>query len=51
MLFHIACTGSIDLFDRMVEQFGLSPNAWDKVSYYSEWPVTLHFSMPMSCRP
>ena len=31
VLFSIACTGNIDLFDRMVEQFSLSPNAWDKV--------------------
>ena len=36
MLLRIACTGNIGLFDRMVEQFGLSPNAWDKVSCYSE---------------
>ena len=31
MLFAIACTGNIDLFDRMVEQFKLSPNVWNKV--------------------
>ena len=40
MLFPIACTGNIDLFDRMVEQFSLFPNAWDKVSYYSEGSMT-----------
>ena len=40
MLFSIASTGNIDLFDRMVEQFSLSPNAWNKVSYYSEVPMT-----------
>ena len=39
MLFPIACTGNIDLFDRMVEQFGLSPNTWDLVSYYSGGPT------------
>ena len=40
MLFPLANVGNIDLFDRMVEQFGLSPNAWNKVSYYSEGSMT-----------